>query len=384
MRRNAVGAVMALTIAGSIVSGAARQTPQFRAGVHTVSVFATVLDANGRLAPDLAEADFEVFDDGVRQPITLFENAVQPITVVMMIDRSVSVQRGFDLARMGAEHFVGSMLAADRARVGSFNGRISIEPAIFTSDHDELVRILHLGLLDAGVTPLWNATSAAVNALAGEQGRRVVMLFSDGYDNPAMPGRQTMSFYEVHGRLQTEGIMVYAIGLTSACGPAPAAPSRGEAWRNEEAPAADRGILEQKVLNPPKPQPPIPGMPPMNPPTPPPPASGLDPPGSQPVGPGISVPIDRLFGRGLGEALCPGNVPNPELRELASESGGGYFELHAGDDLNATFARLADELHHQYLLGFTVTKLDGRTHKLEVRVRDSKMTVRARKTYVAK
>jgi hypothetical protein len=46
-------------------------------------------------------------------------------------------------------------------------------------------------------------------------------------------------------------------------------------------------------------------------------------------------------------------------------------------------ARVVDELHHQYLLGFVPTKLDGRTHRLEVRVTNPRLTARARRSYVA-
>ena len=51
--------------------------------------------------------------------------------------------------------------------------------------------------------------------------------------------------------------------------------------------------------------------------------------------------------------------------------------------LATTLARVAEELHHQYLLGFSPSSLDGKTHKLEVQTRDPALTVRARKTYIA-
>ena len=53
-------------------------------------------------------------------------------------------------------------------------------------------------------------------------------------------------------------------------------------------------------------------------------------------------------------------------------------------DLASTFARVADELHHQYALGFSPTKLDGKMHDLDVRVAGDGRTVRARKRYLAK
>ena len=73
--------------------------------------------------------------------------------------------------------------------------------------------------------------------------------------------------------------------------------------------------------------------------------------------------------------------PDPGLRELAAESGGGYFEWHEGSSLEATFVRVAEELHRQYWLGYVPPKLDGKEHEIEVRVRGR--TVRARRHYVA-
>ena len=75
--------------------------------------------------------------------------------------------------------------------------------------------------------------------------------------------------------------------------------------------------------------------------------------------------------------------PDRGLKKLADETGGGYFELDKTSDLAPTFTRVAQELHSQYVLGFTPTVLDNRIHKLAVRVKRAGMTARARRSYVA-
>jgi Ca-activated chloride channel family protein len=75
--------------------------------------------------------------------------------------------------------------------------------------------------------------------------------------------------------------------------------------------------------------------------------------------------------------------PDRGLRRLADETGGGYFELKKTDELAPTFTRVAQELHSQYTLGFTPTTLDGREHKLTIRIKTPGMTARARRTYIA-
>ncbi len=67
------------------------QQPTFRAGTQVVSLFATVTDAQKRLVPDLQQADFEVFDNEKSQPLVFFQNEVQPITVMVMLDTSGSM-----------------------------------------------------------------------------------------------------------------------------------------------------------------------------------------------------------------------------------------------------------------------------------------------------
>ena len=76
-------------------------------------------------------------------------------------------------------------------------------------------------------------------------------------------------------------------------------------------------------------------------------------------------------------------APDRALRRLADETGGGYFELRKTDELAPTFTRVAQELHSLYALGFTPSTLDGKEHKLDVRVKKQGMNARARRTYIA-
>jgi Ca-activated chloride channel homolog len=74
--------------------------------------------------------------------------------------------------------------------------------------------------------------------------------------------------------------------------------------------------------------------------------------------------------------------PDRGLRRLADETGGGYFELKKKDELGPTFTRVAQELHSLYTLGFSPAALDGKEHRLEVRIAPG-MTARARRSYIA-
>ena len=307
MRLLTVASLLAIVVA----STPAFQQPTFKSGARTVAVYATVTDKDGRLVPDLTKEDFEIQESGKSQPIAVFSNEVQPISVVIMLDRSGSMRGNFGLVEAAGEAFVRAMLPADRARIGSFAEKVQIDPEAFISEKKELINILRTRLQNEGPTPLWNAVDASIAALKEQDGRKVVLAFTDGADNPGNFKLNNLSFMDIMRRAQVADVMVYAVGLESASRPA-------------------------------------------------------------------------MGGGGLGGGgFGGGSRPDPGLPAIAEQTGAGYFELRRAQDLAATFARVADELHRQYLIGFVPEKLDDKMHKLEVRVKKSGMKVRARKEYFA-
>src|SRR6478735_6285724 len=83
--------VTLLTIAmRAVATDAVGQQATFSTGNRTVAIYATVTGADGRLIPDLVRGDFEVTDNGKPQDLTVFANDIQPITLVMLLDRSGS------------------------------------------------------------------------------------------------------------------------------------------------------------------------------------------------------------------------------------------------------------------------------------------------------
>jgi Ca-activated chloride channel family protein len=305
------------------VPSPAAQDATFRSDNRTVAVYATVTGADRRLVTDLPRGAFTVLDNGRPQPISLFANDTQPITVVMMLDRSGSMRANFRLVEEAAAQFVMAMQPGDKARIGSFSNRIQVDPRDFTSDRDELLRILKTELQPEGPTPLWNAVSVGITALARQDGRRVVLVFTDGVDRPETA--YAASLKEVMRRAEEENVMVYAIGLAA----------RGGGTRR--------------------------------------PGGG---------GRGRRGGFGGGFG-GLGGGRLIAEEPDEGLPKIAEATGGGYFALRSTADLATTFRRVADELHQQYAIGFTPERLDGKRHELDVRVADKTMSVRARQSYVA-
>jgi Ca-activated chloride channel family protein len=207
------------------------------------------------------------------------------------------------LARVkeAAQQFVLRQLPEDRARIGSLEDKLTVSPE-FTNDRNALLEFLNDKLQYGNGTRLWDAVDFSMSALSELDGRRVVLVFTDGGDDPG-PGKH-VSYGTVLKRAQADGFMVYAIGFHSRC-------RCGEGGRMTDT------------------------------------------------------------------------DPDPKLKQIAAESGGGYFELKEGADLSSTFTRVAQELHQQYVIGFTPQTLDGKLHTLQVRVKRPGMAARARKSYVA-
>ena len=182
--------------------------PTFKTGTQVVSLFVTVADATRRLVPGLTQEEFEVFDNEKPQPIIFFQNEVQPITVVVMLDTSGSMTLTLDLLREAAEQFLIRLLPIDKARVGAFNDKIQFSSR-FTNDRDQLVT--DVKNLDYGNgTRLWDAIGASIDELKGIEGRRVVLVFTDGDDTSSKIGQGT-----VIERARADEVMIYAIGLES-------------------------------------------------------------------------------------------------------------------------------------------------------------------------
>ncbi len=300
--------IVAFVLSAAAVTLGAQQGAVFRSATQTVPVYVTVTDEGGHLVTDLTRDDFEVDDNGRAQPITQFSSAIQPISIVMMLDMSGSMTGNLPTLRNAAVQMFTRLLPADQARVGSFGDRISLSER-FTNDQNELIRSLWTDLIPGGSTPLWSAINIAMTALGHLEGRRVVLVLTDGKDTSEFwapgGGHSSPTLAEVIRRAQVEEYLLYAIGMAS----------RGQG-------------------------------------------------GSR-------------FGRAeLDE-------PDPGLRELAAETGGGYFELHEADALGPAFARVADELHRQYLIGFIAPEADGKLHQISVTVKRGGAIPRARRSYLA-
>lgn len=290
-----IAAALVAALALTTTAGAQKQT--IRVSTETVAVYVTATDAEKRLVSDLVREDFEILDNGKPVNINIFENRPVPITVVVMIDTSGSITASLGLVKEGAEQFLLRLLPDDQAQVGEFSDKIKFHPGNFIGDRDRLIYLLKHELDFGYPTRLYDAVDQSIERLLEVDGRKVVLVFTDGDDTASKVG-----VGKVMDKAREKDVMVYAVGL------------------------------QVEYFN-----------------------------GQQRVR----------------------SSPDRGLKRLAEDTGGGYFELKKTADLGETFTRVAQELHSQYVIGFSPEVLDGKIHKLDVRVKKAGMTARARKTYIA-
>ena len=272
----------------AVAATVAADAQVFRSGTRVVAVYATVQDRAGRLVHDLPVEAFEILDNGKPAEIVQFSNDPQPLTVALLLDMSGSMVSRFLMVRESTLKFVEALMPVDRVRIGTFGSEVALSP-LLTGNKDDLTRVIREEVWPGGGTPLWAAMDAGMVSLAGEPGRRVVLVLTDGHD--AGSGWQT-GFGDVRKRAVEQDFMVYAIGMA-------------------------------------------------------------------PIG---------LHG---------------DTIDLTRETGGGHITVEEDARLGPTFAEVAEELRHQYQLGFRPQALDGRLHRIEVNLKRPNLKARARRNYLA-
>ena len=127
-----------------------------------------------------------------------------------MLDTSGSMTLALDLVKQAAEEFLLRLLPEDKAKVGAFNDKIEVKPQTglpFTNNRDQLIR--YLQDLDFGYpTRLYDAVDYSINELKNVDGRKVVLVFTDGADTASRMGAG-----DVTDRSRIDEVMVYSVGM---------------------------------------------------------------------------------------------------------------------------------------------------------------------------
>jgi VWFA-related protein len=333
--------IFAALIAATAVAGAQSQEGfRFRSGVDLVNVTATVTDEDGRFVSGLRREDFTVYEDGKLQDVSHFSNDRVPVSLGIVLDTSGSMSsEKMSAARSAIDRLIYDLLDKDdELFLVEFSTRVRLRQD-WTTDRNLISRAVRETNATGG-TAIYDAVATAIpTAQAGTHVKKALLLISDGNDT-----NSTTPVGSLRQQIRESDVLVYALGIDGS---------------------GRRVDVARPPVQIPLPMPfPFPG--------------GRRPrPGLPPIGGGS--------GGSGGWPSAPGDRVNADaLRQITDDTGGRTEIVRGSEGLGPATARIADELSKQYYLGYSSnTERDGQWHSIRVNIRDRRLTVRARRGYVA-
>jgi Ca-activated chloride channel homolog len=191
--------------------------PTFRTGVDIVNFGVTVVDRKGAYLTDLKEGDFEVYEDGQKQVLKFFvpcdaqsgaagASAPTELHLGALFDISGSMDEDMHFARGAAIKFLNSLSEARDYTLVDFDTEIRV--ARYTqAEFSRLVERIRSRKAD-GATALWDAAGVYLDGASGQEGRKILVLYTDGGDNAS-----SITFGELTNLLKASDVTVHAIGF---------------------------------------------------------------------------------------------------------------------------------------------------------------------------
>jgi VWFA-related protein len=172
----------------------------------------TVMDAS-RSYVDVTADDVSVFEDGVGQKVDAFQQAVDPVSIVLTLDSSGSMKPSADLVRSTAKDFVNEVRPEDSLALITFADKPKFEHVLSTNRQWTLDAIDKYETI--GGTALYDALWNSLQHLKSTKGRRVIVLLSDGRDenNPGTAPGSIHTFSEVLKLRREVEAVIYVVAL---------------------------------------------------------------------------------------------------------------------------------------------------------------------------
>ena len=172
----------------------------------------TARDANRRLLT-VDASNVIVLEDGVEQTVTSFQEASEPVSIVMALDKSGSMRQEEEAVRAAASSFIDSLRAEDKLGVVGFSDGAEMLADI--APYRTWSRHAVNQYKTNGGTALYDGMRLSLERLEGVKGRRAIVVMTDGRDedNPGKGPGSKATFDEIIQLLRQTNVTVYAIGL---------------------------------------------------------------------------------------------------------------------------------------------------------------------------
>jgi VWFA-related protein len=194
----------------TILSTAAQHAQQFRSGVEMVALSVAVTNGRGESVKGLTAEDFAVYEDGVRQPVSLFGSSQVPLDVALMLDTSASMVSVLPLVKQGARNLVAKLRDGDRAALIDVKRRIQVRQTLTDDLPSVATAIDAVGA--SGTTALYDALYISLQQFGRERRlrpelrRQALIVFSDGIDTASH-----LDFDEIAELARATDVAVYTI-----------------------------------------------------------------------------------------------------------------------------------------------------------------------------
>jgi VWFA-related protein len=353
-----IGTILAAPIIGA----------QLKVDVALINVVATVTDETGHYVSDLTQDDLIVVEDGKPQTIAHFSQSNDlPVSMGVVLDTSGSMERKIGTATTAVERFIRSVHREDDIFLMTFSNRPELVQD-FTDDRDKLGRALRRVTVGGG-TSLYDALDLSLRKIKqGIQDKKAILLITDGEDTTS-----ESSFNDAETAVRESELLVYCLGISPSGSPLtertpyPRGPSGPGGRRDPRTGGGSIGLPFPTI-----PGIPIPGSP-----------GGGRVPGRFPVLPEPQRPRVQA-----GQDTVDMGV----LNAFADASGGkswllsGNWTENRGSEIQNALDEIAAELRNQYSIGYYPPHdlKDGKWHRIEIRAKDKRYHVRARKEYFGK
>lgn len=206
----AVAAAVGLASASALALQEIKQDKyQFRVTVDLISLNVTVADARGRFVTDLGPDNFTVYEDGVRQDISVFSREDLPLRVVLLLDTSASMEQKLSFAQEAAVRFSQTLKEDDIGQVVEFGSKVTVLQR-FTADPGLLAKAIRLTQA-GGTTALHNSLYISLKDLSRRREdirRQAIVVLSDGEDTSSL-----VTFEQVLELAKATDVTIYTISL---------------------------------------------------------------------------------------------------------------------------------------------------------------------------
>ncbi len=205
MSRLFSGILVAALVSAALSSAVAQDSfGTIKVDVRLVEVYATVLDNRGTFIDGLKVDNFQILEDGRPQKISIFENDADSLSCAILLDTTGSMRDALPRVRNSVVKLIDELGEHDSVAIFTFDQQLTVRQD-FTTDKDAAKRAV-LRTRAQGSTALFDAISESSEELAKRQGKKVLIVFTDGDDNASL---LTASGAVVHA--QKLGIPLYAI-----------------------------------------------------------------------------------------------------------------------------------------------------------------------------